>query len=104
MKRLIGPFCVMITACNPQPSGEAVTRIDLDNPAKASAAPSPTPTPTTASACATVTFEDATFTDCVADPARHRITTVLGNPPHRGFAALAAARPMPEERRVGKDV
>lgn len=82
-----------LNACNPQPSGEPVQRIDLDGSQPAAAFPGPSPSPTLASACRSVTFEDAAFTHCVADPARHRITTVLGNPPYRGFAALAAARP-----------
>lgn len=93
MKRLIGLLCVLIGACNQQPGGEAVTRIDLDNPGAASPTPSPTPTPSVASACEGVTFEDVAFTQCVADPAKHRITTVLGSPPYRGFKALAASRP-----------
>jgi uncharacterized protein YigE (DUF2233 family) len=91
MKRLILAGTLLFSGCNPSPEGEAVTRIDLDR--KAEAAPSPTPASTLASACRPVTFEDVAFTHCVADPARHRITTVLGNPPYRGFAALAAARP-----------
>jgi len=90
MKRLIPAVCVLIAACNPQPGGEAVTRIDLDNPRGSTPAPSPTPTPTVASVCEAVTFEEAAFTHCVADPAKHRITTVLGSPPYRGFKALAA--------------
>jgi len=96
MKRFIRPAGTMIglviAGCSPQAGGEAVTRIDLDNPGKTAAAPAPTPTPSVASACETVLFEDASFTDCVADPAKHRITTILGNPPYRGFKALAAAR------------
>ncbi|MGX7952596.1 phosphodiester glycosidase family protein [Tsuneonella sp. HG249] len=93
MKRLILPVLVLLAACNEQAGGDPVTRIDLDDPGKASVAPSPGPTAGVASACKTVTFEDASFTDCVADPARHRITTMLGSPPYRGLEALAAARP-----------
>lgn len=92
MKRSLAALCVLVSACNEQAAGDPVTRIDLDNPNKVAAPPSPTPPPTVASACQTVTFEGAAFTDCVADPARHRITTVLGNPPYRGFEGLAAAR------------
>jgi len=93
MKRFIAAVSMLLVACEPQQAGDPVTRVDLDNPGKATAAPSPTPTATATSACRRVTFEDAAFTDCVADPATHRITTILGNPPYRGFAALAAARP-----------
>lgn len=95
MKALAPALLVLLAACGPQAAGEPVTRIDLDNPgtdpAPASAVPASDAPP---SPCKTATFEDATFTDCVADPALHRITTVLGNPPYRGFKALAAARPV----------
>jgi uncharacterized protein YigE (DUF2233 family) len=91
VKRFALPFFALLAACNPQAEGQPVTRIDLDNPARA-VTPSPTPTPVADSACRTVIFEDAAFTDCVADPAKHRITTVLGNPPYRGFKALGEAR------------
>jgi uncharacterized protein YigE (DUF2233 family) len=80
-----------LAACGQQTGGEPVTRIDLENPGL-SEPPSPSPTPAIASACRTVTFEDAQLTDCVADPAKHRITTMLGNPPYRSFKAYAAAR------------
>ena len=71
-----------------------MTRIDLDNPGKSVAPASPAPTPSVASACRMVTFEDAQLTDCVADPARHTIGTVVapeGGAPYRSFAALAKA-------------
>jgi uncharacterized protein YigE (DUF2233 family) len=47
------------------------------------------------SACRDVVFEDQHLTDCVADPAQHRIRTALSGPdgtPLRGFAALAGSR------------
>lgn len=91
MKRLPLILVSLLGACNPQAGGEPVTRVDLENPGKA-AMPAPIPTPVTTGACQTVTFEDAQFTHCVADPARHRITTMLGNPPYRSFKAYAAAR------------
>jgi uncharacterized protein YigE (DUF2233 family) len=86
------PLLAMLAACNQQTAGEPVTRIDLDHPGR-EAAPTPKPTPTVTSACKTVTFDEAQFTVCVADPSRHRITTMLGNPPYRSFKAIAAARP-----------
>ena len=93
MKRYVPLLLLAILAgCDQQAGGEPVTRVDLENPGK-TAAPSPTPTPSVASACETVTFDAAQFTHCVADPAKHRITTMLGNPPYRGFNAFAAARP-----------
>ncbi|MCT2558686.1 phosphodiester glycosidase family protein [Tsuneonella sp. YG55] len=94
------PFLALLGACNEQPAGKAVTRIDLENPDKvATAAPSPAPSPTIASACEATAFEDARLTHCVADPAKHRITTMLGNPPYRGFKAFAETSP-DEARRV----
>lgn len=92
MRALVIALVALLPACNQQASGEPVTRIDLDNPSAASAAPGPAPTPSVASSCAQATFEGVPLTHCVADPARHRITTVLGNPPFRGFNALIAAR------------
>ncbi len=88
------PFLTLIAGCNQQAGGEPITRIDLDNPNRAVARPAkPTPTPTVASACETIMFEDAALTHCIADPAKNRITTMLGNPPYRGFKAFADARP-----------
>lgn len=43
------------------------------------------------SPCEAVVFEDAPLTHCIADPALHRIRTMLGDPPYRSFAAVAAA-------------
>jgi uncharacterized protein YigE (DUF2233 family) len=91
----------LLAACDQQPGGEPVTRIDLDNPGEEiAAASSPTPTPAIASACETVTFEDARLTRCTADPAKHRITMMLGNPPYRGFGAFAEAAPDEAQRVV----
>ncbi len=91
---------VLLAACNQQGAGEPVTRIDLDNPGRdAAAAPSPSPVPSIASPCETVTFDGSRFTHCTADPATQRITTMLGNPPYRGFKAFAEAAPG-EARRV----
>lgn len=98
MKHLVAAAALLVAACSEQKAGDPVARIDLDDPGASTAAPSPAPTPRVASACAAVTFEGARFTHCVADPTRHRITTILGNPPHRGFAALAAARPADASR------
>jgi uncharacterized protein YigE (DUF2233 family) len=94
MKRVAPALLVLLGACGQQGGGKPVTRIDLDHPGKElAAAPSPSPTPTATSACRAVTFEDATLTDCVADPAQHTITTMLGNPSYRSFKAFAEAKP-----------
>jgi uncharacterized protein YigE (DUF2233 family) len=92
VKRLAICLIAFLTACGPQASGEPVTRIDLENPGL-DTPPAPATTAAVAFACETVPFEDAQFTHCTADPARHRVTTMLGNPPYRSFKALAAARP-----------
>ena len=92
MKLAVLPLLALLAACNQQAPGEPVTRIDLENPGL-NTPPAPTPTATIASACEAVTFDGSAFTHCVADPARHRITTMLGNPPYRSFKAFAAARP-----------
>lgn len=94
MKRVAFSLLVALGGCNQQAGGEAVTRIDLENPGKSAAAAPPAPTPSVASACSAVTFEDAQLTDCVANPARHTIGTVVapkGGAPYRSFAALAKA-------------
>lgn len=84
----------LLAACEQQAPGEPVTRIDLDNPgAVAAATPTPTSTRAVQSPCETVLFEESRFTRCTADPADHSITTMLGNPPHRGFKAFANSTP-----------
>lgn len=93
------PLLALLGACNPQAAGEPVTRIDLDNPGKeVAAAPSPSPSATVDSPCETVSFDGSQFTRCTADPATHAITTLLGNPPHRGFQAFAQAAPEQAKR------
>ncbi|MXO74096.1 hypothetical protein GRI40_02530 [Altererythrobacter aerius] len=94
MKWHAAALAAFVAGCGPQAGGEPVTRIDLENPGKAIvAAPSPAPTPKVALACTSATFEGVGFTHCIAEPARHHISTVLGNPPFRNFAAMAAGRP-----------
>lgn len=54
---------------------------------------------TAGSPCEPVVFEDSPLTHCVADPARHRIVTVLDGSdgaPARSLAALAELLPEPE--------
>ncbi|MGN6499237.1 MAG: phosphodiester glycosidase family protein [Tsuneonella sp.] len=85
---------LLLCACD-QPGGAPVQRIEFgkSGQGQALAAASATPTATVSSACEAVTFEDVPLTHCIADPAKHRITTVLGNPPLRSMKALAASRP-----------
>jgi len=86
-----------LAACNSQPEGKPVTVIEFGpSGAVATADPAPSPTPSARSACESVTFEGVPLTHCTADPARHRIATVLAGAegkPLRGFKSLAAARP-----------
>ena len=63
--------------------------------ALASCSPDPENAPVV-SACQPAMFEETPLTHCVADPARHRIRTVLGGPdgaPLRTLQALAASLP-----------
>lgn len=96
MKRLAILPLLALTACEPQPAGEPVMRTEIGSGVAAkAAAPSPTPTPTVVSACESVSFEGASLTHCVADPAKHRIVADLGpadGAPYRSLAKLAQAR------------
>lgn len=86
-----------LTACGQEAAGDAVMRTEIGSgKADQASAPSPSPTPTVASACRQVTFDEAVFTHCTADPAKHRIAVDLGpdgGAPYRSLANLAAARP-----------
>lgn len=94
MKRVALLALALLAGCN-QPAPEEtgpVTRIEIG---KGAIAPKPavTSSPSVASACEAVTFEGVPLTHCLADPARHRITTDLGpqgGAPFRSFAALAS--------------
>ena len=107
---LIALSLLALTACDQPAAGDPVIRTDISGEkgveiaraeqaeAKPSASPTPTPTPseTTApedSACQPVRFEDVVFTECVADPAKHRVAMVLGNPPYRSLAKYSVSRP-----------
>lgn len=86
MRHLAILLAATLVACGqPAPEGKPVTRIDM---AKDTAV-AVKPTAKSASACEKVNFEGIALTHCVADPAWHRIATVLG-PPYRSFAALEA--------------
>ncbi|MDE8654194.1 phosphodiester glycosidase family protein [Novosphingobium album (ex Liu et al. 2023)] len=65
-------------------SGDAASR-------ETAAAPAPPPPP-----CESASFEGVPLTHCIADPARHRITLVLGprgGAPYRSLSELAVGRP-----------
>ncbi|NNC59575.1 MAG: hypothetical protein HKO05_06235 [Erythrobacter sp.] len=92
---------MLILACGPKPEGEAVTTLEFgengtkivrnDNGTGEQVGVEAPPAGSNASACEKVTFEEIALTHCIADPALHQITTVLGDP-YRGFAQLAKAR------------
>jgi uncharacterized protein YigE (DUF2233 family) len=96
VRRLTPIVLALLAACN-QPAAQkngAVTRIDIGEGAIAKARQAASDKPAVASACEAVLFEGVQLTHCVADPARHRITTALGSeggPPYRSFAALERA-------------
>jgi uncharacterized protein YigE (DUF2233 family) len=103
VRRLALIFVLTLASCGQQQAGDPVTRIELgpDGGKLAKASPTPSPTPTLASACEAVSFEDASFMHCVADPAKDRIVTALDAPdgdPARSFATLADM--MPDKSRV----
>ncbi|MEW4447917.1 phosphodiester glycosidase family protein [Qipengyuania sp. JC766] len=87
-----------LAACNPAPEGEPVITTEIgggsDDGAEI-ASPEPASTPMRASDCKPVSFEGARLTHCIADPAKHAITTDLGpddGAPYRSFAALSSGR------------
>lgn len=85
-----------LTACEQQPAGEPVVRTELGAPRSED-----TPEiveagipgqPERASACSAATFEGVPLTHCVADPANHKVRTVLapqGGQPYGSLAAFA---------------
>ncbi|EDL50356.1 phosphodiester glycosidase family protein [Erythrobacter sp. SD-21] len=86
-----------LTACEPAPEGEPVTRTRIDGNAPA---PSPSATETASgttqveSACRSIIFEDTPLTHCLATPARHRISMDLspsGEVPYRSLSAYSQA-------------
>ena len=102
MRRLAPIALALLAACNqaaPEESGP-ITRIEIGKGAVKSK-PTASAKPALASACEAVVFEGVPLTHCIAEPARHRITTDLGpkgGAPYRSFAALAADRS--EARRI----
>ncbi|MBI1401729.1 MAG: hypothetical protein GC147_00765 [Porphyrobacter sp.] len=86
-----------LAACNEQPAGEPLVRANLDGSVpEETAAPAPTPSPTVAadSACRRLVFEEVPLTDCIADPAKHRIAMAdapAGGQPYGSLSAFAAA-------------
>lgn len=85
-----------LVACQPEPAGEPVARVQVSGTPTQTAIPSPDPTIASQveSACRSVIFENTPLTDCIASPERHRIATALagtdGN--FRSLAAFSKSR------------
>ena len=92
---------LVLTACEPAPEGEPVTRTRIDGNAdsRAQASPSPdasqTVTSQVESACRSIIFENTPLTHCLATPSRHTIAMDLGpsgGDPYRSLSAFASDR------------
>lgn len=100
MRTIALPLFLLLAACGQQPEGEPVTVIEFGEDGTTTTktvggegeqvAEAEAPT-AVESACEKVSYQDVPLTHCIADPAKHRIATVLGDP-YRSFAKLAAAR------------
>lgn len=95
--KLVAVIFLVLAGCEKPAEGEPVARVRVDGKAQANPAPSPSATIASQveSACRSIIFEDTPLTHCLAIPARHRITTVLGpqgGAPYRSFAELAKTR------------
>ncbi len=80
-----------LTACDQPQEGKPVLRTEIGS----GVAEDLDEAPERDSACRDVTFEKVKLTHCVADPAKHRISTALGpkeGEPFRSLANLAAGR------------
>lgn len=86
----------ILAACEPQPAGEPVARVQVSGTPSATASPSPSATIASEveSACRSVIFENTPLTDCIAIPERHRIATALAGPDgnFRSLTSFAASR------------
>lgn len=89
---------LLLTACEPAPEGEPVTRTRIDG--KAAPAPTGIPSPEAEqggtmqveSACRSIIFEDTPLTHCLAVPSRHSIGTDLrpsDGSPYRSLSAFS---------------
>ncbi len=81
-----------LAACSEQPGGEALVTTRLDgSESEDSATPSPTPQLAAGpSACRQVVFEEVALTDCIADPATHRIAMANVGADRQPFGSLGA--------------
>lgn len=82
----------LVSACQAEPEGEPVARVEVGNGATGSPVPSPSATIDSAveSACRSIIFENTSLTDCIAVPSRHHIATALADGEGRNFRSLSA--------------
>lgn len=99
MKRLLLLLIATLGACDRAPEGKPLIRQEIGyNALKSKSGPDAGQSQTALfaenSACKVVSFEDAALIDCIADPAKHRISTALmsdQNAPYRSLEKLATA-------------
>ena len=84
---------IALSACNPQPEGEPVARVQVGATPSGAKSATPLPSATIASqvesACRSMIFENTPLTDCIAIPERHRIATALAGEDGANFRSLA---------------
>jgi len=87
---------VPLTACQQEPAGQAVTRIDISGSQGTQIAGDDTvesgdaAQTSASSACSMTDFEEIVLTHCVADPAKHRIATAHSNNDDQPYGSLTA--------------
>lgn len=106
MKRYTVLALLLLSACNQQQGGEPVIRQDISgdeirdisDEGEVPAVPQATKAPAFASACTPHIFEQVLLTDCVADPEKTAISTILSPENGSPFRSLAAL-----EQSIGAD-
>lgn len=84
----------LLTACEPEPSGQPVLRTEIGKGEEEAAAireaeeAEERAALAATSVCKPVTFENVALTHCTADPATHRISTALANGEGENFGSL----------------
>lgn len=78
-------LALLPVACNDQQAGEPVMRAEIGKGSQDRVTAKKAQ-----SDCKDITFEGAKFTDCVADPAKHRIATILADEQGDAYRSLRA--------------
>lgn len=108
MKHLLLSALILLAGCASEPEAEEAS---AEEPAEVAVKLVSIP-PTSAAeaeeqACRRMTFEEVLLTHCIADPEKHRISTILGpkdGEPFRGMGRLAQARGTVEANTVSMQV